>query len=265
MPGFSAPIPPRSIAPVVVADACKAPAGIMAADVAQTAVKKILVVDDEPTLVATLKYNLEREGYTVLTAVDGETALNTARATRPDLILLDLVMPGLNGLEVCRILRREIAVPILMLTARDSEVDKVVGLELGADDYVTKPFSIQEVMARVRALLRRAQTPPETESEVLSAGDLRVDLRRREASLRGTTLALKPKGLDLLTFFMRNRNRAFTREQLLEHIWGYDFTGGTRTVDVHVRWLRQMIEDEPAKPTRLITVRGVGYRFEGVS
>jgi DNA-binding response OmpR family regulator len=225
-------------------------------------VKKILVVDDEPTLVATLRYNLEREGYQVVTAADGESGLSLARAERPDLIVLDLMLPGLDGLEVCRILRREMTAPILMLTAKTDEVDKVVGLELGADDYVTKPFSMRELLARVRALLRRAETP-RMEAEVLTAGDLQVDLGKREASRQGQPLSLKPKELELLVFFLRNRGRAFTREQLLNQIWGYDFAGDTRTVDVHVSWLRQKIEDEPAKPARLITIRGVGYRFEG--
>ncbi len=224
--------------------------------------KKILVVDDEPTLVATLRYNLEREGYQVITASDGESALSGARAVRPNLVVLDLMLPGLDGLEVCRILRREMSVPILMLTAKGEEVDKVVGLEVGADDYVTKPFGMRELMARVRALLRRAETLPRDEADVITAADLVVDLRRREVSLRGQALPLKPKEFELLLFFLRNRGRAFTREQLLDQIWGYDFVGGTRTVDVHVSWLRQKIEDNPAKPTRLITVRGVGYRFE---
>jgi DNA-binding response OmpR family regulator len=226
-------------------------------------VKKILVVDDEPTLVATLKYNLEREGYRVITAADGESALSSARANRPDLMLLDLLLPVMDGFEVCRILRRETAAPILMLTAKTDEIDKVVGLELGADDYVTKPFSMRELLARVRALLRRAETTPSTVAELLVAGDLEVDLRKMGASRAGQALALKPKELDLLAFFLRNRGRAFTRDQLLNQIWGYDFVGNTRTVDVHIRWLRQKIEDVPAKPARLITVRGVGYRFDG--
>jgi len=225
-------------------------------------VKKILVVDDEPTLVATVKYNLEREGYQVVTAVDGESGLSMARVERPDLIILDLMLPGLDGFEVCRILRREMTAPILMLTAKTGEVDKVVGLELGADDYVTKPFSMRELLARVRALLRRAEKPA-AEAEVVTAGGLQVDLAKREASKRGQPLSLKPKEFELLAFFLRNRGRAFSRDQLLDQIWGYDFAGDTRTVDVHVRWLRQKIEDEPAKPTRLLTVRGVGYRFEG--
>jgi DNA-binding response OmpR family regulator len=224
--------------------------------------KKILVVDDEPTLVATVKYNLEREGYQVATAADGESGVAVARAERPDLIILDLMLPGLDGFEVCRILRREMTAPILMLTAKTEEVDKVVGLELGADDYVTKPFSMRELLARVRALLRRAEAPP-PEAKVLTAGDLQVDLRRRQATWRGQALVLKPKEFDLLVFFLQNCGRAFTREQLLDQVWGYDFAGDTRTVDVHVSWLRQKIEDNPAKPTRLLTVRGVGYRFEG--
>jgi DNA-binding response OmpR family regulator len=226
-------------------------------------VKKILVVDDEPTLVATLKYNLEREGYEVVTAADGESGLSAARDTRPDVIVLDLMLPGLDGLDVCRILRREMTAPILMLTAKTEEVDKVVGLELGADDYVTKPFSMRELLARVRTLARRAEMPPAARPEILTEGDLRVDLRRRQASRGGQPLPMKPREFDLLAFFLRNHGRAFTREQLLNEIWGFDFAGDTRTVDVHIRWLREKIEDEPAKPTRLITVRGVGYRFEG--
>jgi DNA-binding response OmpR family regulator len=225
--------------------------------------KKVLVVDDEPTLVATLKYNLEREGYQVITASDGDSGLSLARSDRPDLVVLDLMLPAIDGFEVCRLLRREMTVPILMLTAKADEVDKVVGLELGADDYVTKPFSMRELLARVRALLRRAETAPAVEMELLAVGDLQVDLRRREASRQGRVLTLKPKEYELLLFLLRNRGRAFTREQLLDQIWGYEFAGDTRTVDVHVRWLRQKIEDEPAKPTRLITIRGVGYRFDG--
>ncbi len=223
--------------------------------------KKILVVDDEPTLVATLKYNLEREGFEVITAEDGGTAVSLARQDRPDLVVLDLMLPVMGGFEVCRVLRRDGPVPILMLTAKGDEVDKVVGLELGADDYVTKPFSMRELLARVRALLRRAETPAE-DSEVIAAGDLEVDLRRRAASRRGQSISLRPKEFELLVHFLRNRGRAFTREQLLNAIWGYDFLGDSRTVDVHIRWLRQKIEPHPEKPTRIITMRGVGYRFE---
>jgi len=226
-------------------------------------VKKILVVDDEPTLVATLKYNLERDGFQVITAEDGESALNLARSHRPDLVLLDLMLPGLDGFEVCRILRRETQAPILMLTAKGDEIDKVVGLELGADDYVTKPFSMRELIARVRAVLRRADIRPDGEREVLNSGDLSVDLAKREAARSGQAVPLKPKEFELIAFLMQNRRRAFTREQLLNQIWGYDFAGDTRTVDVHVSWLRQKIEDEPQKPARIVTVRGVGYRFDG--
>lgn len=225
--------------------------------------KRILVVDDEPTLVATVKYNLEREGYIVITAADGETALNRAREERPDLVILDVMLPVIDGFEVCRLLRRDMSVPILMLTAKTDEVDRVVGLEIGADDYVTKPFSMRELMARVRALLRRSKAGPEEQAETLSSGELQVNLRSRAAFRSGEVLALKPKELELLTFLLRNRGRAFTREQLLDQIWGYDFVGGTRTVDVHVNWLRQKIEETPAKPTRLVTIRGTGYRFDG--
>jgi len=228
-----------------------------------TNVKTILVVDDEPTLVATLKYNLERESFRVLEAVDGEAALEAARAGHPDLIVLDLMLPGLSGLEVCRILRKETRAPIIMLTAKDAEVDKVVGLETGADDYVTKPFGMPELMARVRALLRRAEPSVDNAPAAMESGDLRVDLTRREAQRGGSTLRLKPRELDLLGFFMRRPGRAFSREELLKQVWGYEFADDTRTVDVHVRWLRQKIEPDPAQPSRLITVRGVGYRFEG--
>lgn len=225
--------------------------------------KKILIVDDEPTLVATLKYNLERDSFQVLTASDGEAALSQARAGHPDLIVLDLMLPGVTGLEVCRILRKETNVPILMLTAKDAEIEKVVGLEVGADDYVTKPFGLQELLARVRALLRRAESSPAPDAGVVHSGDLRVDLTRREVFRGDSPLHLKPKEFELLLHFLRNRGRALSREQLLNEIWGYEFAGDTRTVDVHIRWLRQKIEADPAHPLRLITVRGTGYRFEG--
>jgi DNA-binding response OmpR family regulator len=226
-------------------------------------VKRILVVDDEPTLVATLKYNLEREKYQVITATDGPAALEAARGARPDLILLDIMLPGLDGIEVCRILRKEMNVPIIMLTARGAEVDKVVGLEIGADDYVTKPFGTRELLARVRAHLRRAETPASSLDGSVSVGEIRIDVARHQAFKGDTPLDMKPREFELLTFFLRNRGRAFTREQLLNQIWGYDFVGDTRTVDVHVRWLRKKIEDDPGSPRRLITVRGTGYRFEG--
>jgi DNA-binding response OmpR family regulator len=197
----------------------------------------------------------------VVAAGDGEKAISLARSERPDLLILDLMLPAVDGLEVCRILRREMNLPILMLTARAGEVDKVVGLEIGADDYVTKPFSTRELLARVRALLRR--TAATSDDEVIVSGDLRVDMKRREVTRKDLPLELKPKEMELLIYFLRNRGRAFTREQLLREVWGYDFYGDSRTVDVHVSWLRQKIEEQASKPVRILTVRGVGYRFEG--
>jgi DNA-binding response OmpR family regulator len=224
---------------------------------------KILVVDDEPTLVATLKYNLEREKYEVITAADGGSAIEIARSSRPDLVLLDLMLPGMDGIEVCRVLRKDTDVPILMLTAKGTEIDKVVGLEVGADDYLTKPFGMRELIARVKALLRRSATAERRDGEIFTSGDLQADMSRRQAFKDGQALTMKPKELELLAFLIRNKGRAFTREQLLSQIWGYDFAGDSRTVDVHVRWLRQKIEEEPDRPGRLVTVRGTGYRFEG--
>jgi DNA-binding response OmpR family regulator len=232
---------------------------------------KVLVVEDEPTLLETLEYNLTRQGYEVYTAADGLTALEIARRERPDAIVLDIMLPGLDGLEVCRILRREMNVPILMLTARADEVDKVVGLEVGADDYLTKPFSMRELLARVKALLRRVRLFREelvaedgaVSGEKLTFGDLIIDLARREVLLRGEPLHLKPKEYELLVFLARNKAMVLSRDLILERVWGWDYDGGTRTVDVHVRWLREKIEPDPARPTRIVTVRGVGYRFEG--
>ncbi len=208
-----------------------------------------------------LRYNLEREGYRVTLASQGQEALDTFYLRHPDLVILDLILPDMDGLEVCRAIRRHSSVPILILTARGEEMDRVVGLELGADDYMVKPFSMRELVARVRALLRRAQSSPS--DEVLVASDLRLDLRRREAYRGGVPLSLRPKEFDLLAFFMRNRGRALSREEILSHVWGVDVAVDTRTVDVHVRWLREKVEKVPSKPTRIITVRGLGYRFEG--
>jgi DNA-binding response OmpR family regulator len=230
----------------------------------------ILIVEDDPTLLDTLEYNLTRQQYQVHTATDGVTALQVARQERPDLIVLDLMLPGLDGLEVCRILRQEMTVPILMLTARSDEIDKVVGLEVGADDYITKPFSMREFLARIKAQLRRAsfaqrEAPDAAEvarSDRLVYGDLAIDVDRREVTRAGVPLRLKPKEHDLLLFLARNRNMALSRDLILERVWGWDYDGGTRTVDVHVRWLREKIEEDPANPVRIITVRGVGYRFE---
>jgi DNA-binding response OmpR family regulator len=234
----------------------------------------VLVIEDEPALQETLVYNLEKEGYTVQAVGDGRTALETARSLRPDLIVLDIMLPGLDGFEVCRILRKEMSVPILMLTARDDEIDRVVGLEVGADDYLTKPFSMRELQARVKAQLRRTRVireeleklkSPEAapSQEVLAFGELEINLTRREVRLGGQVLALKPQEYDLLLFFAQHRGQMLSREFILERVWGWDFIGDSRTVDVHVRWLRQKIEKDPASPERLVTVRGGGYRFEG--
>ncbi|MBN1954874.1 MAG: response regulator transcription factor [Anaerolineae bacterium] len=233
--------------------------------------KKIMVVEDEPALRETLEYNLAKQGYEMHTAADGLAALEIARKEQLDLILLDIMLPGLDGLEVCRILRQESTVPILMLTARDEEVDKIVGLEIGADDYMTKPFSMRELLARVKALLRRVQlTQEEIETQEQLAGvktrtfaDLVIDPSRHEVRRGGELLRLKPKEYELLIFLAANQGAVLSRDLILERVWGWDYTGGSRTVDVHVRWLREKIEPDPAEPTRIVTVRGTGYRFEG--
>ena len=232
---------------------------------------KVLIVEDEPTLVDTLEYNLSRQDYEVFTAMDGRAALEVARRERPDLVVLDLMLPGIDGIEVCRILRQEMSVPILMLTARDEEVDKIVGLEVGADDYMTKPFSMRELLARVKALLRRErlireelsaedETPQE---KPMVFGDLVINGARREVKRDGVSLHLKPREHELLVFLARHRGMVLSRDLILERVWGWDYDGGSRTVDVHVHWLREKIEPDPKQPTRIITVRGVGYRFEG--
>jgi two-component system OmpR family response regulator len=227
---------------------------------------KILVVEDDQNLLATLKYNLLKEGYQVDTAVDGAQALEIARSEKAELIILDVMLPKLSGFEVCRILRKEMTVPILMLTAKTEEIDKIVGLEIGADDYMTKPFSMRELLARVRAMLRRAgmAVPQQAEAPMLlKMGELEIDTGRHLALRRGTPLDLTPKEFDLLLFLARNKGFVFSREQLLEKVWGYDYAGGTRTVDVHIRWLRGKVETDPAHPEHLLTVRGAGYKLEG--
>jgi len=232
---------------------------------------KILVVEDDTALRETLEYNLKREEYSVRAVADGLSALESARKDQPDLILLDLMLPGLDGIEVCRILRQEMNIPILILTARDDEIDRVVGLEIGADDYITKPFSMRELMARVKAHLRRERLIRQevgsqqraASPEILTFDNLTLDPTRREALLNGIPLTLKPKEYDLLLFLAQHRRQALSRQFLLERVWGWDFSGGTRTVDVHIHWLRQKIEPDPSRPTRLVTVRSSGYRFEG--
>ena len=238
--------------------------------------QKVLVVEDEPSLVDTLEYSLTRQGYEVRTTTDGAKAIELARKEQPDLVVLDVMLPSLDGFEVCRILRQEMSVPILMLTARTDEVDKIVGLEVGADDYMTKPFSIRELTARVKALLRRVRLVHEEMvgeeksdaigtplSERLVFDDLIIDLGRREMTYRRQLFHLKPKEFDLLVFLARNRGIVMSRDLILERVWGWDYDGGSRTVDVHVRWLREKIEADASNPTRIVTVRGIGYRFEG--
>lgn len=233
----------------------------------------ILVVDDEVPFVESLQFSLERQGYRVLTAMDGNNALRVARAERPDLIILDVMLPGMDGFKVCQALRRESDVPVIMLTARDDETDKVVGLELGADDYVTKPFGLRELLARVRAVLRRREglLDGATEGtdgviprvEGMTFGNLVVSPQERRVLLDGSEVTLRPREFELLTYLVRNRGIALSRQQLLDSVWGIDYYGDPRTVDVHMRQLREKIEAEPAAPTRLVTVRGYGYRFEG--
>ncbi len=233
----------------------------------------ILIVEDELSLQETLAYNLKKEGYTVETVGDGRSALESARRLKPDLIVLDIMLPEMDGFEVARILRKEMSAAILMLTARDDEIDRVVGLEVGADDYLTKPFSMRELMARVKSQLRRARllreemgmdrTTSMPTHETLIFDNLIINLTRREVLLNDVPLQIKPKEYELLLFLAEHRRQMLSREFILERVWGWDFIGDSRTVDVHVRWLRQKIEADSSNPTRIVTVRGGGYRFEG--
>lgn len=236
--------------------------------------EKILIVEDELTLQETLAYNLKRQGYEVEVAGDGEAALATARMSRPNLIVLDIMLPGIDGFEVCRILRQEMNTPVLMLTARDDEIDRVVGLEVGADDYMTKPFSMRELVARVKAMLRRVRLVREEVSaekstdagsspQLLVFDNLTIDLNRHEVRLQGQPLSLKPKEYELLLFLAQHRGQVLSREYILQRVWGWDYIGDSRTVDVHIRWLREKIESDSGNPNRIVTVRGAGYRFEG--
>ena len=230
----------------------------------------ILVVDDEATLAETLAYNLTRQGYTVHTASDGQAAVDAARQLHPDLIVLDIMLPVLDGFEVCRIVRQEMKTPILMLTARDDEIDRVIGLEMGADDYMTKPFSMREFLARVKAMLRRVrmireeiESDTSISKDITRFGNLTLDLTRREVLLDDHPLVMKPKEFELLVYLAQHKGQVLSRELIMSRVWGWEFSGGSRTVDVHVRWLREKIESDPAIPLRIITVRGAGYRFEG--
>lgn len=230
-------------------------------------VEKILVIEDELALNETLIYNLERQGFEVHAAMDGHEGLSLARSIKPDLILLDLMLPGMNGLEITRILRKESRTPILILTAQGEEIDRVLGLELGADDYMAKPFSMRELIARVKAILRRVQFDQDSEQkedkEILLFDNLVINQRRHEVYLGEELIKLKPKEYELLLYLCTNTGRVLTRSLILEQVWGWDFSGGTRTVDVHIRWLREKIEADPQNPVRIITVHGVGYRFDG--
>lgn len=234
--------------------------------------EKILVVDDEISLQETLTYNLKKEGYVVEVVGDGLAALELFRSIKPDLVILDVMLPGLDGFEICRTLRQESNTPVLMLTARDDEIDRVVGLEVGADDYLPKPFSMREMIARVKALLRRVRLIREEVGFAVSEaapqknlvfGNLEIDLNRREVRLDGNVLPCKPKEFELLTFMGQHQGRVLTRDLILERVWGWGYTVDSRTVDVHIRWLREKIEKVPELPQRIVTVRGMGYRFDG--
>jgi two-component system response regulator RegX3 len=222
----------------------------------------VLVVEDEESFSDVLSFMLRREGYEVGVAQDGLAAIAEFDRNGADLVLLDLMLPGMAGTEVCRNLRQRSAVPIIMVTAKDGEVDKVVGLELGADDYVTKPFSSRELVARIRAVLRRGGEPEELSPSVVEAGPVRIDVERHLVSVRGEIVPMPLKEFDLLEFLVRNAGRVLTRGQLIDRVWGSDYVGDTKTLDVHVKRVRAKIEEDPGNPINLVTVRGLGYKFE---
>jgi two-component system response regulator RegX3 len=226
---------------------------------------KILIVEDEQPLADTVRYNLEREGYEVTAAFDGRDALERFRQEAPALVILDLMLPEISGLDVCRAIRGESDVPIIIVTAKDSEADKVSGLELGADDYVTKPFSVRELVSRVRANLRRAHTPASVPvgEEALAGGPVRMDISRHEVAVNGELVPFPPKEFELLEAFLRRKGRLLTRDFLIEEVWGPDYFGDTKTLDVHVKRLRSKIEQDPHQPAHLMTIRGLGYKFVG--
>ena len=221
---------------------------------------KVLIVEDEAPLAETIAYNLREEGYKVCMATDGVMALEVFRNEKPHLVLLDVMLPGLDGVEVCRLIRRESDLPILMLTAKSREMDKVIGLEVGADDYVTKPFGMLELIARIRAALRRSRRESK-KAEVLSGHGVELDIARHSASINGREIVLRPKEFDLLRVLMTNRGRVIERSALLDRVWGEDEYIDPGTVDVHIRRLREKVEDDPSKPQRILTVRSVGYKF----
>jgi two-component system response regulator RegX3 len=223
---------------------------------------RVLVVEDEPNLREPLVYLLEKEGYEVLEAENGNAAIESFRKDSPELILLDLMLPGISGNEVCRIIRQESQVPIIMITAKDTEIDKVVGLEIGADDYVTKPYSTRELLARMKAVLRRGAELPVSESGLLKAGPVVMDLDRHTVSVNGEPIQMPLKEFELLELLIENVNRVLTRGQIIDRVWGSNYFGDTKTLDVHVKRVRSKIEEDPSRPRHLITVRGLGYKFE---
>ncbi len=223
---------------------------------------RILIVEDEESLADSVRYNLEREGYLVTVAADGRRALERFRDERPSLVILDLMLPELSGLDVCRQIRAESDVPIIMVTAKDAEADKVAGLELGADDYVTKPFSVRELVSRVRANLRRAAArAPAPADELLAGGPVQMDVARHEVRVNGEGVAFPPKEFELLQALISRKGRLLTRDFLIEEVWGADYFGDTKTLDVHVKRIRQKIEPDPHRPSHVLTVRGLGYKF----
>ena len=224
---------------------------------------RILVVEDEESFSDPLSYLLTKEGYEVSLAADGPSAVRDFAQVRPDLVLLDLMLPGMSGVDVCKELRVSSAVPIIMLTAKDSEIDKVVGLEIGADDYVTKPYSSRELLARVKAVLRRRTDTEETLPSALEAGPVRMDVERHVVEVRGEKVALPLKEFELLEMLLRNAGRVLTRMQLIDRVWGSDYVGDTKTLDVHIKRLRAKVEEDPGHPVHIVTVRGLGYKFEG--
>jgi DNA-binding response OmpR family regulator len=235
-------------------------------------VKKVFIIEDEISLQEAMKYNLIKQGYEVEVCGDGAKAVELANKNHPDLIILDLMLPGMDGLEVCKTLRQTMSTPIMMVTAKDEEIDRIVGLEIGADDYLTKPFSMRELMARVKALLRRVRLIEHDLKHAMEGNDnknilvfdnLTIDPLRREILIDNQACAFKPKEYELLVFLAEHQRQVLTREHILERVWGWDYIGDSRTVDVHIRWLRGKIEKDPSDPKRIITVRGAGYRFEG--
>src|ERR687891_2511095 len=222
----------------------------------------VLLVEDEPSLAETVRYNLEREGLNVVVAEDGREGLVEFKTNRPDLVLLDLMLPGMSGLDLCKTIRAESSVPIIMLTAKDTESDKVVGLEIGADDYVTKPFSMRELVSRVRAQLRRSgMSVTESPRGRLSSGKIQVDPDRHEVTVAGSSVAMTPKEFAILELLMDRKGRLLTRDFLIEEVWGPEYVGDTKTLDVHIRRLREKVEDDPKNPKSILTVRGLGYKF----